>query len=85
MDCSQEKKSTHDAKIYDYKLVRTDAKGKKLDAFVLPKSFGSENADKDIEPAPQKKRKPVLLTSILALQNDIRKNKHGGILIANLF
>lgn len=68
-----EKKDTDDAKVYDYKLVRTDTKEKKLDAFILPQEV-SDNVS-IFEP---KARKPIHLTSVLSLQNEVKKNKHNG-------
>lgn len=71
-----EKKDTDDAKVYDYKLVRTDAKEKKLDAFILPQEVSESNDNVSIfEP---KARKPIHLTSVLSLQNEVKKNKHNG-------
>ena len=63
-----------ESKVYDFKLVRTDAKEKKISAFVLPKSLTNEQADL-INCA----RKPVHLTSVLSLQSEIKKNRHDGI------
>lgn len=64
-----------ESKVYDYNLVRTDAKEKKLDAFALPKSLTNEQAGLISCP-----RKPVHLTSVLSLQSEIKKNRHDGIL-----
>lgn len=63
-----------ESKVYDYKLVRTDAKEKKLDAFTLPKSLTNEQAGFINNCA----RKPVHLTSVLSLLSEIKKNRHDG-------
>ena len=69
-------RSTEEEKVYDYKLVRTDAKEKKLDLFAVPKSLSPQsNCD---AASNRKPRKAVHLTSILSLQNDIKKNIHNG-------
>lgn len=70
-----EKKSAEDVKVYDYRLVRTDTKGRKLDAYALPKSLTDE-VSYDLAGSHQKSRKKVHLTSIVSLQSDIKKNKH---------
>lgn len=73
---SLRQESIEEGKVYDYKLVRTDAKETKLDAFALPKSLTLESnvCDHSLD-----KRKQVHLTSILSLQSDIRRNRHNGI------
>lgn len=73
-----EKKSAEDVKVYDYRLVRTDTKGRKLDAYALPKSLTDE-VSYDLAGSHQKSRKKVHLTSIVSLQSDIKKNKHDGV------
>ncbi len=71
-------------KMHDYKLVRTDSKEKKLDAFMFPKPLvdgatSSGRHSTDSKEVHQKLRKPIHLTSVLSLQEEIRKNKHKGI------
>ena len=77
--------SVKDTKIYDYKLVRTDSKEKKLDAFVFPKPLADVlpgtapvKSLADSEQVYRKARKPIHLTSVLSLQNEIKKSKHNG-------
>lgn len=69
----QRKRTLEEDKVYDYKLVRTDAKEKKLDAFTLPKTSAPESSL-----SPRRTRKLVHLTSVLSLQDGIKKNKHNG-------
>lgn len=66
-------------RVYDYKLVRTDTKEKKLDAFAMPRSKSCVNVSKNIN----RKRKQVNLSSILSLQASIVKSRHDG--LYNLF
>jgi DNA mismatch repair protein MLH1 len=72
--CLQEEEKADQEHVYDYKLVRMDAKEKKLDAFAVPKSLSPPQSNI----SAQRARKPVHLTSILSLQNDIKKNEHNG-------
>lgn len=74
------KASVEEDRVYDYRLVRTDAKEKKLDSFAVPKSLSPKSKICDHNVASSRKtRKPVHLTSILSLQNDIKKNIHNGV------
>ena len=78
----QDKKtSTVEAKTCDYKMVRTDANEKKLDAFFVPESLVNEircGSGQDVGTTQQRARKNVDLTSVLSLQNAIRKKRHTG-------
>lgn len=74
--------SSPNTKTYDYNLVRTDSKKKKLDAFVFPKpsagvSPGTPSVD-ELEQLCQRPRKQVFLTSVLSLRSEIKNNKHKG-------
>lgn len=74
------KTSVEEDKVYDYRLVRTDAKEKKLDSFAVPKSLSPKSSCCNHNVASiRKARKPVHLTSIISLQNDIKKDKHNGV------
>ena len=71
------------SKLYDYKMVRTDAAEKKLDAFALPK-LSDEQAQphtsnqKSLQQTHQKTRQEVHLTSVISLQNMVKKKRHEG-------
>ena len=73
--------SVKDTKTYDYKMVRTDSKEKKLDAFIHSKPLAdvpSGNPFANSDQVHRKQRKLIHLTSVLSLQSEIRKGKHKG-------
>ncbi len=80
-ETAQDEQADH-MKVYDYKMVRTDSKEKKIAAFVLPKlttEGQSGQCNPVSQPAPPPRPwKTIDLTSVLSLQKTIRKSRHDG-------
>ncbi|KAL7634271.1 UNVERIFIED_CONTAM: hypothetical protein RMT77_015601 [Armadillidium vulgare] len=73
-------------KVYDHQMVRTDSKDQKLDKFLnrtAKKNSIEENKDSEMESKSNHKedteRREINLTSIIELQEEIKKETHSGL------